>query len=390
MNSAPAFTFTCPVKTNSGNKALENLPVELAGLNAVKPLIVTSAQSVGRRAIRTLIGAFGDSGMALGLFDNLPDTADLALIEELKTAYFEEQYDAIIALGGGTTVDVAKVLNLTVSLKAADARQLSPETPIRKHLHPLVVVPTAAASGLETSKFAHLNKMVFSSEYLAPNLVVIDPRLTRSKDAKTIAATGLAALGRAVDAHISAVKNPLRDAYSFAAIRFLKENLPAAVKNPGDKKAALAVANAAAMSGCAFSNTQTSPLHKLGQIFHEMQHLHPGILMGMCLPHILGDYLKKGGYDLSELLHPLVWDDEFAQTPQAARADAALAVLERFLADLYAALGKDMPRTLKEAGIPNYRMDDIQDALGQDQDGVYLRTVISRIRENKSTAEKKG
>lgn len=390
MNSAPAFTFTCPVKTNSGNKALENLPVELAGLNAVKPLIVTSAQSVGRQAIRTLTSAFGDSGMTLGLFDNLPDTADLAVVEQLKTDCLEAKYDAIIALGGGAVVDVAKILNLAVSLKSADARQLSPETPIRKHLQPLVVVPTAAATGLETSKFAHLNKMVFSSEYLAPNLVVIDPRLTRSKDAKTIAAAGLAALGRAVDAHISADKNPFRDAYSFAAIRFLKENLPAAVKNPGDKKASLAVANAAAMSGCAFSNMQTSPLHKLGQVFHEMQHIHPGIIMGMCLPHILSDYLKRGDYDLSELLHPLVWDDEFPRTPAAKRADAALAVVDRFLADLYATLGKDMPQTLKEAGIPGYRMDDIQDALGQDQEGVYLRSVVSRIGENKSTAERKG
>jgi len=390
MDSASVFAFTCPVKTNSGNKALENLPVELANLNAVKPIIITSMETAGRQAIQTLTNAFGDSGMTLGLFDGITGTANLSLIEDLKITCLEKQYDAIIALGGGMVVDAAKILNLAVSLKVADARQLSQETPIRKHLSPLVVVPTARATGLETSKLAHLGGRVFSSEYLAPNLVVIDPRLTRAKDGKTIAATGLAALGRALDAHLSADRNPFRDAYSFAAIRFIKENLLAAVRNPGDKKASLAVANASAMSGCAFSNTETALLHKLGQVFHDMQGIHPGVIMAMGLPHILSDHLNRGGYELPALLHPLVWDDEFARTPSSERAQAALTILSCFLADLHGLLEKDMPRTLKEAGVPNYMMDDILDVLGTDLDGPYLRTVVERIWDEKPLTSRKG
>jgi|BarGraNGADG00211_3_1021988.scaffolds.fasta_scaffold00761_2 alcohol dehydrogenase len=124
MEPASVFAFTCPVKTNSGNKALEHLPVELANLNAVKPIIITSVEAVGRKAIQTLTNAFGDSGMTMGLFDGVTGTADLTLIENLKIIYIEKQYDAVIALGGGTVVDAAKVLNLAVSLKAADARHV--------------------------------------------------------------------------------------------------------------------------------------------------------------------------------------------------------------------------------------------------------------------------
>lgn len=379
MNPAPVFAFTCPVKTNSGNKALEHLPMELAGLNAANPIIITSEKAVGRKAIQTLLDAFGDSGMTLGLFDGVTKTADLSLIEHLKGACLEKKYDAIIALGGYGIVDVAKALNIAVSLKMADAHKLSPATPVRRHLSPLVVVPTAAASGLETSKFAHFNRMIFSSEYLAPNLVVIDPRLTRAADGKTIAATGLAALGRAVESHISADNNPFRDAYSFAAIRFVKENLPAAVNNPADKKASLAILNAASMSGCAFSDTNSARLHKLGQVFYDIQHIPQGVIMAMCLQHVLGDYLKEGAGDLAALLLPLVGDDEFSRTPEAKRADSALAVLGQFLSDLYGALGKDLPRNLKEAGVPGYMMEDILDVLGKDDDGRYLRTVVERI-----------
>jgi len=379
MNPAPVFTFTCPVKTNSGNKALEHLPVELAGLNAGNPLIITSRKAVGQKAIQTLLDAFGDSGMTLGLFDGVTTTANPELIEHLKSIYLEKKYDAIIALGGYGVVDAAKVLNLAVSLKTADAHKLSPATPIRGHLSPLVVVPTAAASGLETSKFAHFNRMIYSSEYLAPNMVVMDPRLTRGADGKTIAATGLAALGRAIEAQISADHNPFRDAYSFAAIRFIKENLPAAVKKPSDKKASLAVLNAASMSGCAASDTKSARLHKLGQVFYDIQHIPQGVIMAMCLPHVLGDDLKEGVCDVAALLHPLVGDDEFARTPAAKRAETALAVLGRFLSDLYGTLGKDLPRNLKEACVPGYRMEDILDGLGQDEEGRYLKSVVERI-----------
>jgi len=390
MNPETIFTFTCPVKTNSGNKALENLPVELSGLNAGKPLIVTNIGKVGRTAIRTLTDAFGDSGMTLGVFDGLADKVNPALIEQLRTTFIEEKFDSIIALGGGTIADSAKVLNLSVALKTVDVQSLSAQTPIRKSLLPMVVVLTADATGLETSQQATLNGRVLCSEYLAPGLVVIDPRLTRGKNRKIICATGLAALGRALEAHIGAGKNPFCEAYSFAAIRFIKENLPSAVRNPGNKKATLAVLNAVAMSGCAFSAADVSPLHKLGQVFQEVYNIHPGIIMGMCLPHILGDYLHQGRNDLSSLLYPLTGDDELTQTPEDQRAGAAVSVLHFFMTDLYSALGKDMPQTLKEAGVPHYVMEDILEALDKDPDGMYLRTVFERIQDKTPVTEKKG
>lgn len=379
MNSAAVFSFTCPVKTNSGNKALTHLPVELAGLNAVNPLVVANARAVGPKAVRTLTDAFGDSGMTLGLFDGITEATDLGVVDHLKNICLERKYDAFIALGGGKTAHVAKLLNLAVSLKASDARQLSPETPVRKRLLPLVVVPAAGADGLETSRFAHLNRMTFASEFLAPALAVLDPRLARTKNGIMMAATGLAALGRAVESHISADRNPFREAYSFAAIRFVRENLPTAVADPGNRKAALAVGNAAAMSGCAFSNAAAGRLHKIGQVFYELLGIPQGVVMGMCLPHILGDYLKEGPYDLAALFQPLAGDDAFARTPAEKRAEAALELLNRFLEELRGALGKDLPKSLREAGVPAYRKEEILDVLGEDEDGHYLRGVVERM-----------
>ena len=96
--------------------------------------------------------AFGDSGMTLGLFDDVTQTADLNVVEQIRDIFVKGQYDVIIALGGGIIVDVAKIVNLAVSQKVADACQLSPATAIRDPLGPLVVIPTFAVNGMETSK----------------------------------------------------------------------------------------------------------------------------------------------------------------------------------------------------------------------------------------------
>jgi alcohol dehydrogenase len=388
MNLSAGFVFTCPFKTNSGNKALEHLPVELAGLNAFRPLVVASAGAEGQKAVRILMSAFGDSGMTRGLFDGVTETADLGLVDHLKNICLEKKYDAVIALGGGKAADVGKVLNLAVSLKTPDARQLSPEAAVRGRLLPLVVVPTAGADGLETSCFAHLGRKVFSSEYLVPVLTILDPRLARAKKRITMAATGLAALGRAVESHIGEDRNPFREAYSFAAIRFVTENLPAAVADPGNKKAGLAVLNAAAMSGCAFSNSAAGRLHRLGQVFYDLLGIPQGVIMGMCMPHVLRDDLARGGCDLSALLHPLAGDDAFARTPAGKRAEAALDVLDGFLEDLRVALAKDLPRSLEEAGVSGYRKEEVLDVLGTDEEGLYLRGVVERIANGRP--ERKG
>lgn len=379
MNITNGFAFICPFKTNSGNKALEHLPVELAGLNAFKPLIITSRELAGWRAISTLKNAFGDSGMTLGLFDDVTETADLNVVEQIRDIFVKGQYDVIIALGGGIIVDVAKIVNLAVSQKVADACQLSPATAIRDPLGPFVVIPTAAVNGRETSKYAVLSGKTFTSVHLMPDLVVLDPRLTRAKDGKTVAEAGIAAFGRTLEAYIAPDKNPFMDAYAFTAMRFIRENLALAVKKRCNKKESLAVANAVAMSGCVISNTDQNVLHRLGQVFQNTIHVHPGVIIGMCLYPLLDDTMKKGNSLVSNLLLLLGGDDKYAAMPEAGRAGAALREVYGFTYEIYSMLKGKMPQTIREAGIPQYLMDDVLEVINQEPDGTYLRTVIDRV-----------
>ena len=302
----------------------------------------------------------------------------MQLSEQIKEIYLNGKYDSIISLGGGIVADVAKLANLAVSVKAADARKLSPETPISSHLGPLVVVPTAEATGLETSHYASLNRKMFCSVWLMPNLVVLDPRLTRACDSKIIAEAGLAALGRTLEASVSENRNPFMDAYSYAAVCFIRENLVGAVSKCCDKKAALAVANAAAMSGCVVSNSDPGVLYRLGQIFQNVLHVHPGVIIGMCLKAFLEDCVKKDKNALSLILLPLAGEDRYAATPADKRTEEALKALRGLFDELYGALKGKVPRTISEAGIQQFLMDDLFEVINKEPDGAYLRTLVER------------
>ncbi|HQP41620.1 MAG TPA: iron-containing alcohol dehydrogenase, partial [Smithella sp.] len=306
-------------------------------------------------------------------------TADLNVVEQIRDIFVKGQYDVIIALGGGIIVDVAKIVNLAVSQKVADACQLSPATAIRDPLGPLVVIPTFAVNGMETSKYAVLSGKTFTSVHLMPDLVVLDPRLTRAKDGKTVAEAGIAAFGRTLEAYIAPDKNPFMDAYAFTAMRFIRENLALAVKKRCNKKESLAVANAVAMSGCVISNTDQNVLHRLGQVFQNTVHVHPGVIIGMCLYPLLDDTMKKGNSLVSNLLLLLGGDDKYAAMPEAGRTGAALREVYGFTYEIYSMLKGKMPQTIREAGIPQYLMDDVLEVINQEPDGTYLRTVIDRV-----------
>jgi alcohol dehydrogenase len=141
------YEFFCPVKINSGNRALEHVPFELDALNARKPLVVAGKDVGERGLVGVIIDAFKDSGLAIGVYDGVPSAPDLKLIRELFNIYRDRGHDALIAIGGGSAADTAKVLNIAVSGKPEDIEGCAGENLIKKPLKPLIIVPTTAGTG---------------------------------------------------------------------------------------------------------------------------------------------------------------------------------------------------------------------------------------------------
>lgn len=367
MNLSNSFEFICPTKTNSGNKALENIPAELESLDARKPLVITGADIVDKKLLDTFLGAFGNSGMTLGIFDGIQASSDMSLIEQLKKIYCDEKYDSLIALGGGPIMDVAKFLNVGVSLPTADIRKLAADPTPLKPLRPLIYTPANMATGLETSKFAFFNGVTLTSHYLMPNLTIIDPRLTSAPDGKAVFANILAAFCRSLEAYTGPDKNPLADAYAFAAIQFIAENFLTLLTRPKDKNAGLAIANAFAMSGCAFSNVEAGMLQRITWSLPAKLNAQPGIVMAVCLPHVFAHLSKKSDYFIAEALLPLAGHNEYAALPAKQRIEKTLNVISGLLNEFSQKGPVRIPASLAEIGIESCMIDEILQNLQLDE-----------------------
>ena len=345
------YEFFCPVKINSGDRALEQIPFELDALNARRPLVIAGKDDSERGLVDVIIDAFKDSRVAIGIFDGVSSAPDVKLIRELFNIYRDRGHDAVIAVGGGPVADTAKVLNIAVSGKPEDIEECIGDDHVKKPLKPLIIVPTIAGTGYEVSKYAFFAGRDYASHFLMPHLAVIDPRMTIREDAVTTAATALTALTHAVEAYTYPDRNPLADAYAYAAIQLIMEHLVDVIKDQRDRNGRLSLANAHIMAGCAFSNVALGVAHKLGNVVGEACHLSPGLCMGMLLPHVLERQISEGGYHISDLLLPLAGFDAYASMAENLRAQRAVEILHDLLEDLSKASGGAIPRTWKDTQV---------------------------------------
>jgi len=353
------YEFYCPVKTNSGNKALEHLPIELNALNSRNPFIIASKDIGGKGAVQKIINAFKNSGITIGIYDAVPDVPDMKCIEEISNIYRNKEHDSIVALGSGSVVNVAKAVNIAVSCNIHSLKNLAGDDLITDPLGPFVLVPTLSGTGYETSRFAKIEDLTFSSHFLMPDIVVIDPRIIKAKDSQIVVATVMSALTHAVEAYTCQAKNPLTDMYAYAAIQYIVENLVNVVKKSRSRKGRMALANATAMAGCVLSRTTLGIVHTLGEVVSNMFDIPHGICMDVLLPYGLEYNTIKNDFHTSDLLLPLAGFDEYARTSEKLRARVAINMIIQMQHDLYDVTKGKIPRTLEEAEVPRYMLQDI-------------------------------
>ncbi|OPY92389.1 MAG: NAD-dependent methanol dehydrogenase [Syntrophaceae bacterium PtaU1.Bin231] len=280
MNVPDLFSFQSPVKIDSGWRALENIPLELAGSGARKPLVLCGPQRDG--TMETFTAAFADSGTAVVLYEGPPADPDPAVLRELWNLYRDRGCDAIIALGGRATADAAKVLNIAVSGRPEDVERAAGGKSVAGPLRPFFYCPTTPGDGRETSCFARLGKWDFSSQSLMPNLAVIDPRLLREGPSGALGAALVSALATAVEACLAPARNPLSDVYAGVVIRLAAENACAAKK----RTLVLApAANALCLSGVVLSNTARGPASRLAVALSAKAPIREAAAMAVLLPH---------------------------------------------------------------------------------------------------------
>lgn len=350
------YEFFCPVKIIAGNMALEHIPFELATLQSKRPMVITDKGVVAVGLLKHVERVFegGDSSIAV-VFDDVPPDSSLATVRDAAGVYRAHQCDSIIAVGGGSVIDTSKAVNILVSEGGDDLLQYSGAHNLKRPLKPLFVVPTTAGTGSETTMAAVISdtergvKIPFASYFLLPSAAVLDPRMTLTLPAHITAMTAMDALTHAMESCTCIAANPISDAYAFAAVRKIGENLLKVMDNPADAEGRLELAQASTMAGIAFSNAMVGLVHSLGHSLGATCHLPHGLCMSLFLPYVLEFNLDSPAAErIGELLLPLAGADVYAETPAAERPRRTIAVVRDLRDQLYARC--KLPRTLRETG----------------------------------------
>jgi alcohol dehydrogenase len=376
MASPDGFEFFCRVKINSGNKALEHLPYELEALDAGKPLVITDKKN--RAGI--LAGALKDSGMTYGVFDRLPGDPGLDTVAELASIYREKDCDALVAVGSGPVMDTAKAVNILATHRADRLDRFAGANAVTGPLKPLIAIPTATCKGREVSKFAAVGGLTFVSQFLMPDLVIVDPRMVTPKDARITVSAAMSALTCSAESYVDAVRNPVADVYASAAIKLVSENLLEVVNNAKARKGRMALVNAAVMAGCAFSNVSHGIAYRLGKAAGELCDVPRGLCRGIILPYALEYHTLKNDVRTSDLLLPLAGPDVYAGTSENLRAPIAVNMIYAMQYDLNKATRGEIPLTLKDAGVERGMLEAIAEKVSEKDNGAadlnICRTVL--------------
>lgn len=350
------FEFFSQHKIISGNKALDQLPMELYSLNAVKPLVIIDEESHQKGLSKEIVNAACDTDMIIGgIFHEVPDYASVALIDELAILFRARGCDSIIGIGGGAVMNLAKGLSIKVSEQDKSILDFAGTDKIGTHLKPLVYIPASRGDGLEASNVAEIDHREFRSDFLYPDVVCLDPRMTRGCCRECVADTAMTALTQAVESITDQHHNPMNDAYAYPAIQLLSENLAASAKNPRNKKSSLAMANAAVISSITYSNSPTGTVFATADAISKHTGLQRGICMGALLPHRLEIMVKNKERIREELFLALAGIDTFVSTPKEQRVSESIRRIRSFQSVFKGII----PASIGEFMIPKYKLKEI-------------------------------
>src|SRR5690349_14203446 len=321
--------------------ALAQLPKVLKGLGVTRPFVVTDPGLKANGLLDRIVAALGEA--PAGVFTDTPANPTEKAAIEAAAAYRAAAADGIIALGGGSSMDLAKAVGLMVTHEGPFERLGATQRGMRfiGKIPPLVAVPTTAGTGSEVSVGAVVildngRKETFVSPHLIPAHAICDPELTIGLPPQLTAATGMDAMTHCIEAVLSIVVHPPAEAVGLDGAERAWKWLPVAVADGSNREARWQMMMASFQGALAFVKglgVVHSLSHALGRV-QELR-LHHGTLNAVILPHSLAMIAGHA-------------DEKFARIRRALGlgADADLAAA---ISDLNRRIG--LPSSLSQMGV---------------------------------------
>ena len=291
----------------SGEGSLADLPKFIKEKGWKSGLVVSDEMLVKLGLVEPLLEGMKKEGVKATLFDKVVPNPTITNVEDGLAIYKKEECDHIIALGGGSVMDCAKIIA---------ARAVKPKQPINKmkgilkvgkKLPPLVAIPTTSGTGSEATLAAVISnpetheKYPINDPHLIPAYAVMDPLLTIGLPKPITSTTGMDALTHAVEAYIGSENTKATKKYAIEATQLIFKYLKRAYDKGDDKEARNMMQKASLLAGMAFTRAYVGYVHAVAHTLGGFYGVPHGLANAVILPHVLKEYGKKAHKKLARL-----------------------------------------------------------------------------------------
>jgi alcohol dehydrogenase class IV len=353
MKSAK-YKFFTPTKLLFGEGCSNDIGKWLKDLGSSRVLLVTDEGLKKIGLAGQIENRIRHEDLTVVTYSDVKENPTVTNVHEGRDLIKKENIDAIVALGGGSSMDAAKAMGI---LSAHDGSIVEYELglkPFVKSGPTLIAIPTTSGTGSEATMGAVITdprthrKFDVVDPMMAPRLSLVDPLLTVSLPAALTGATGMDALTHAIEGYTATLASPLTDALHLKAIELIGKNLVKAYTDGSDKEARTNIMMASLIAGIGFPNSGLGAVHGLSLPLGGRFNIPHGIANAIILPHVMKFNLSSCPNKFSDIAKTL--DGKYKNPEQSVEAvlklrrELSIPVLRSYDIQL-----KDLPLLAKDA-----------------------------------------
>ena len=351
------FSFSIPQDIVVGKGSLAKLPEIAKKLGGTHGFIISGPHLNKMGIVKSCADALENAGISVDTYTETEGNPSVETVDKAAAAFKESGADFIIALGGGSPMDVAKAVGVVVKY-GGSITEYEGGGKVPGDIIPLIAIPTTAGTGSEVTAFSVITdhsrnyKLTVFSYKLIPSYAILDPELLTTAPVSVAAACGIDAMVHALEAYISKDSSPFTDAMAEKALELIGKNIRKYVADRSDIQAAENMLMGSLFAGIAFSWARLGDVHAMSHPVSAFFNVPHGVANAILLPTIVeynaladnGKYLKIYNY--------------ISRTPVLENEFEPLMLVE-LLKNLNAQLG--IPASLSEVGVTADKFDAMAD-----------------------------
>ena len=279
-----------------GQDRIKDLSIACKNLNINKPLLVTDNGLASSDIIQNSLSSLKQNSFEVILYSNVIGNPTGTNVNEGVGIYRKNNCDGVIAIGGGSGLDVGKAVAFMSGqdLPIWDFEDVGDnwKKANSNSIAPIIAVPTTAGTGSETGRASVIlnedtgvKKIIFHPKFL-PSIVILDPLLTKSLPPDITAATGMDALAHNLEAYCAPGYHPMADGIALEGIRIINNWLLVAVEDGSNIEARMNMLTAASMGSTAFQKG-LGAIHSLSHPVNALNNIHHGLSNAIFMPYVL-------------------------------------------------------------------------------------------------------